>query len=636
VSEEGLSASESVARSIALKTPKTAEEQLVQEQIGYLHRQGSLQTAQQALLDLEREGQAFANEGQRIQNVRERLRIVFELALALVVLVVTGIVLELLYSAWHARNVVLSAFDVPPAMEAQGLSGKVVASGLVDQLQKLQSETRSSVARRGINDAWTGDVKLEIPEAHISIGELQRYLHEWLGNETYIGGSMVQGPDNSLILTVRGNGFPAKTFSGKADTLPALTTQAAEYIYGASETYRFAVYLGNHGRNEEAIALVKAAYSTALSSDRPPLLNVWGNAAVTLGRTQEALDRYREAVRLKPDFWVGWSNIVNTQVILLQEEAALQTFESMEHTARRGRWFAGNVPGFMWQIGDLLRWDLPAAHREQVEDMVQTGGHGTLSVEEAPIDAQTLAQMHERSAAELELKTSPGVGTDAYVVAQSSFVRALIALQQGEYAKALPLLQSVDTAVAASADLQSNFTSPPSCWLALAGEWTGAPAVKVDTDVARGGHLVDCYRFKADISDHRGDWPLAQKQYAEAVALAPSVPSSYFSWGEALARHGDYDGAITRFTEANARGPHWADPLKGWGDALAAKQDYKAAVARYAQAEKYAANWGALHLRWGQVLDKLGRHEAAVEHYRKALNLDLTDAERKSLDNCCG
>ena len=152
---------------------------------------------------------------------------------------------------------------------------------------------------------------------------------------------------------------------------------------------------------------------------------------------------------------------------------------------------------------------------------------------------------------------------------------------------------------------------------------------------ARCAPYTCCYRFKADISDHRGDWALAQKQYAEAVALAPSIPSAYFSWGEALARHGDNDGAIARFTEANARGPHWADPLKSWGDALAAKRDYKAALARYAQAEQYAPNGGALHLLWGQALDKLGRHDAAVEQYRKALSLDLTEAERKSLEGCC-
>ncbi len=640
--QEGLSASESVARSVALKTPKHSEDQLVQEQVDYLRRQGSLQKAQQALLErelegqaLQNQGQAFVNQGQRIQNVRERLRIIFEVALALVVLIVVGIIGDLLVSAWHAQNVVLSAFDVPPAMDAQGQNGKVIATSLLDQLQKLQSETRASVAKRGVSDAWSGDVKLEIPEAHISIGELQRYLHDWLGNETHISGSIVQGADNSLVLTVRGNGFPARSFSGKADALPAVITQAAEYVYGAAETYRFGVYLETHGRDEEAIALDKAAYGSALPTDQPLLLNLWGNALANLGRYPESLDKYREAVALKPDYWIGYNNIMNVEAQLQDEEGLIQSGQQMERLARRGRWFSKGVNELYFGNLDQERWNLMTSHTAFVHDMAGSGGHGTSGVEEAPGDAQFLAQMHDRQAAELELQTSPGAGSDPYVIAATDFVHGLMALDRGDAAQALAPLGRTDAAATQSTELAGNFTGP-SCWLALAEEWTGTPAAKVDADLARGGHLVDCYRFKADISDHRGDWALAQKQYAEAVALAPSIPSAYFSWGEALARHGDFDAAIAKFTEANLRGPHWADPLKSWGDALAAKQDYKGALVRYAKAEPYAPNWGALHLRWGQALDQLGRHDAAVEQYRKALGLDLTEAERKSLQGCCG
>jgi tetratricopeptide (TPR) repeat protein len=628
VAYETQSEGESVARSLALKVA-SADEQLTQEQIGYLRRQGELHQVQRQILEEE-------YQGQHIENIRERLRIVLELALALLVLMVLGLAGRMFYGAWHAENVVISAFDVPPALETQGNSGKVVAADLLDRLQQLQGQTRASVTKRDLQDAWSGDVKLEIPEAHISIGELQRYLREWLGHDTRIGGSLVQGADGVLTLTVRGNGFAARSFSGKADTLPALLTQAAEYIYGASETYLFGAYLTNHGRDEEAIALIKAAYNTARPSDRPLLLNVWANALGSLGRNDEAIDRYRQAVRLKPDYWVAWSNTAAQQVSMLHEEAALQTFLQMERAARRGRWLSPKVPAILFLPGDGLRWDLPAQHQEQAEDMAQHDGHGTVSVEEAPADAQTLAQMHDHRAAELELQTSPGAGVDPYVVAESGFVRALVALEQGDYAKALPLLQSVDAAVAASTDLQSNFLSPPSCWLALAEEWTGAAAAKVDADIARGGTIVDCYRFKADISDHRGNWPLAQQQYAEAVALAPSIPSSYYSWGEALARHGDLDGAVAKFSAAYQRGPHWADPLKSWGDAMAARHDDKSAVELYQRAAEYAPNWAQLHLAWGRALDALKRHQQAVEQYREALDQDLSEAERRSLAGCCG
>lgn len=86
---------------------------------------------------------------------------------------------------------------------------------------------------------------------------------------------------------------------------------------------------------------------------------------------------------------------------------------------------------------------------------------------------------------------------------------------------------------------------------------------------------MDCYRFRADILDGRGNWAGAQKAYAEAVALAPDLPAGYHSWGVARVKHGDLNGAAAKFAEANQRGPHWADPLKEWGDVLAKQGETK-------------------------------------------------------------
>jgi len=132
-----------------------------------------------------------------------------------------------------------------------------------------------------------------------------------------------------------------------------------------------------------------------------------------------------------------------------------------------------------------------------------------------------------------------------------------------------------------------------SCWIAPAEEAARHPD-KADAVLKTGGTFVDCYRFQADILDGRGDWPGAQKAYADSVALAPDLPAGYYSWGVALARHGDLKGAETKLKDANQRGPHWADPLKAWGDVLAKLGQSKDALAKYDEALKYAPNWAAL------------------------------------------
>ena len=105
---------------------------------------------------------------------------------------------------------------------------------------------------------------------------------------------------------------------------------------------------------------------------------------------------------------------------------------------------------------------------------------------------------------------------------------------------------------------------------------------------------MNCYRFRADILDSRGDWAGAQKAYEEAVALAPDLPAAYYSWGVALLKHGDYAGGEAKVKDANKRGPHWADPLKVWGDLLAKQGNAKDALAKYDPALQYAPNWKEL------------------------------------------
>ena len=111
------------------------------------------------------------------------------------------------------------------------------------------------------------------------------------------------------------------------------------------------------------------------------------------------------------------------------------------------------------------------------------------------------------------------------------------------------------------------------------------------------GTFIDCYRFRADILDSRGDWPGAQKAYADAVALAPDLPAAYYSWVVALAKHGNLDAAAAKLKDANQRGPHWADPLKAWGDVLLKQGKAKEALVKYDEALKYAPNWKHLRKR---------------------------------------
>jgi tetratricopeptide (TPR) repeat protein len=78
------------------------------------------------------------------------------------------------------------------------------------------------------------------------------------------------------------------------------------------------------------------------------------------------------------------------------------------------------------------------------------------------------------------------------------------------------------------------------------------------------------------------------------VKVGPSIPSGYYSWGVALAKHGNLDGAAAKFKDANQKGPHWADPLKARGDVLVKQGKIKDALVKYDEALNYAPNWKQL------------------------------------------
>jgi tetratricopeptide (TPR) repeat protein len=518
-----------------------------------------------------------------------RLRVGFQLFIALVASVIGIGTAIMIHDAVTSRRVAVDPFDVAPNVAAQVPNGKIIAAGLLDELSRLQDATRSEIAGRDLSNAWESQVKLEVPETGISLGEISRLLRERFGADVHIDGDLIATPTGGLALTVRGNGVPPLTFSAPATDLANLTVQAATYVYSKSQPARWAYYLQTAGRNEEAIVFCRGALGSASKSDRPYLLNVWANAIESTGGSiREALGLYRAAVKLKPDYWVGYNNIMNALWLLGDEEGAWHVGEEFRKAAG-GR--PGRAPEDDYLNWDYLTWNLQASLDATVADAEANAGAGT-SVQAAGITiADIQRRLHLAEAAELELKTTKEDPHDPTIAAITHFERGLMAAEAGDTAREVAEMESFSKAFA-DPIVSSNYPGY-NCWIAPAEEASGHPD-KADALLKTAGTFVDCYRFRADIIDGRGDWPGAQKAYADAVALAPDLPAAYYSWGVALERHGDLNGAAAKLKGANQKGPHWADPLKAWGDVLVKQGKTKDALVKYDEALKYAPNWAAL------------------------------------------
>jgi tetratricopeptide (TPR) repeat protein len=592
-------AAEAFAAAVAAKISGNDPE-VARKTVEFLSEQTQLLKAQKECLKDEHALRlAHLRNQVRAENTRQigmRVRIGLHAVIALVAIGIAIGAAIMIHDAVRSRSVVIDAFDIAPNVAAQVPSGKIVAAGLLDVLTRIQAATRSGAEHRSLSSAWTNDIAIDVPETGISIGQLERTLKARFGRDQHIDGDLAQSESGGLALTVRGTGILPKTFIGEARHLDKLLTQAGEYAYGQSQPGLFAAYLANNDRNDEAIRFSQAAYARADSSERPYVLNYWGNAIAgrgAEGAMREALPLYREALRRKPDYWTAYNNIMYALNGLGDEEGLVRVSEQLV-LAAGGR--PGRAPEHEYQNYDRTVWDLPAERAEAIADVESHSGIGTTGsaggAENLQI-AQYEAQMHDVEAATLRLNTTPVDAKYVPDVAQATFVRALLAEEKSDPKAAA---QEWDAYVEAYANPSVRTNDPHTiCFAAPSYEKTGQSA-KAEAVLNAVGTLtlVDCYRFRGDILDLRGDWPNAQAWYAKAVKLAPSIPSGYYSWGMALARHGDLDGAAEKFMSANQRGPHWADPLKAWGDVLIEQHQEKKAIEKYDEALKYAPNWTEL------------------------------------------
>lgn len=519
---------------------------------------------------------------QRIRLCTQVFALLFTGAIALAVCVMVR-------DAVRANAVIVDPFDAPPALAARGYSGTVIAGGLLDELTRLQMATRSSAAKRNLASAWTEEIKVQVPGTGVSISDMDRLLRAHLGHDLHVGGDLVQTDDGGLALTVRGAGVMPKRFTGPAANLGVLTTRAAEYIFGQSQPYLFALYLWQNDRNAEAIAFCREAFAAAEDGDKPYLLKIWANVVLASGGSLADAQRlYRQALKIKPDYWSAYDNLMNVLWLMGDEEGAWREGLAMQKQAG-GR--PGRAPEIQYENWDTLTWNLQAWRAAMQADADAQGGTGTGVNADAPILADIDARMHDPGDAEFQLQTARGSASDPTVAAMTHFVRGRLAAEAGDTARAESEMEAFGAAEANP--LVSSQTPGYTCWIAPVEQAAGYPE-RADAVLERAGHFVDCARFRGDSLDARGDWAGAQRAYAQAVAVAPDLPAAYLSWGQALARHGDLAGAVEKLAAAQARGPHWADPLKAWGDVLMRQGDRTGAADKYKQALGYAPNWGAL------------------------------------------
>lgn len=571
----------------------------------------------------------------RIEHASALFKLALEVAVAAVAAVIVIGLASMMWNASRDNGLVVESFSVPPDLAGRGLTGDVVAARLLDKLSTLQSDTVSSRAPSSYANNWGNDIKLQIPDTGVSIGEFNRSLHVWLGNQTRITGEIFRTP-SGLAVTARTGTNPGPTFTGGDAELDALIQKAAESVYRATQPYRYAVYLNNAGRVKESEQAYLALIANGTITDRAWALigleNIYANRP-DFNRAIKTLDR---AQKIKPDFFMAYTNRAGIEGQFQHDEAALAAQARAAAIMRGPR--DPDMSDIAWKLGALQSEATLAADlgdfRAQLDfdRQIETLPEFNNTVGNArQNDIVANAFLHDYAASEAAFEALPEAAGDLSMLQRDgthSFARVLL----GDPDLIVSRRKQFNTSLAKLGPLgmvisMRQFWPIAAFAMAMKGDFKGAHALADRTPI----DCSQCLRVRAGIDALEKNWPGAEYWYRRAVKDSPTPPFAWTDWGRMLLSKGDYDGAIGRFEIAHAKSAHFADPIALWGEALIKKGRSDLAVEKFAQANLYAPHWGRLHLKWGEALSFLGRKDDARGQFAIARGLGMTAQEKAEL-----
>jgi hypothetical protein len=202
-SPEGAHASDPAALHYALSSAAGSDEARA-----FLRKQAELAALQVEQL---REEMPLALSNLRFRRLGNFTRTTFEIAIGLVVLLAVCGIGTMVWNATQDNDLVVDAFSVPADVAQSGMTGGVLAGRILDSLGHMQARTYSLAQGAGSYRSNSVDqVRVEMPSTGISIGELDRYLREWLGHETHVVGDLVHTA-KGYALTIRYGDQPGST-----------------------------------------------------------------------------------------------------------------------------------------------------------------------------------------------------------------------------------------------------------------------------------------------------------------------------------------------------------------------------------------------------------------------------------------
>jgi len=570
----------------------------------------------------------------RVHHISDVMKVTFEITAAFVGIAIVISICAALWAAAHDDSLIIESFSVPPDMASRGLTGEAVAAQLQDRIAAMQAATDSARPPTSYSSNWGNDIKVQIPDTGVSIGEFYRILTLWLGHQTRITGEVFR-TDKGIAITARAGGDGGATNQGPDSDFDVILQRAAESVFAQTQPYRYGVYLLRHNRLDDAQKIFEKLAASSSASEKAWAENGLANVEDSRGNLRASAAWSRAALALEPEFALTHWTLADNELTLGHDEDAVRTDRELlaltqSHnpglTERSRAMIRHNIAQTLAaEFGEFASVPADAKVAEQLPDY---SGAIETSWEN---EVEALGLLHDARAMRARFAEMPRADDDDTVSSRKAILaQAEIALKDWKDARK-------DAADAEAIGIRAGgFTAGGINALV----WPYLARARFETGDRAGAFALigrtprDCYAcvdMRGNIDVAARNWDGATFWFADAVRQAPSVPLAYSDWGAMLLAKRDLEGAIAKFQIAKEKGPHFADPLEMWGEALIAKNRSDLALAKFEEADKYAPNWGRLHLKWGEALLWLGDKAGAQKQFEIAASLDLAASDKVAL-----
>jgi hypothetical protein len=363
--------------------------------------------------------------GQRVGQV---VRVSIQVVTALIFVGIGIGIISMVRDALNSRGVVIEPFEISSNIASEVPNGRIVAAGLLDQITKIQANTRlQREATSDLSAAWSQEASLTIPEVGLSLNQVEYFLRQKLGHDVHISGDVVRASPDRIALTVRGLNVIPKTFSGAAGDLDGLLQQAAEYLYGEANIYAFSHYLNDKKQYRREIDYLQSHINMAPKPDLPKLLT---RLAFAMGNDQglstypQQISILERALKLAPKWPASYDDLAVLFEGYGEEERAVPIIQNASNAGIE----LSALQSDGWNFYDLQL--LKSYYEKDVESSNGTGS--TEGGKEQFFIAQFNAQQHDTETAKYFSNSVPIDTQSADDIASYFPAAAFIAAEDGD------------------------------------------------------------------------------------------------------------------------------------------------------------------------------------------------------------